>query len=266
MDKANTSELKALVAGKPYAELPKNLYIPPDALEVCLEEFEGPLDLLIYLIKQQNLNILDIPILMITEQYVEYIEKMDQQRMELAAEYLVMAAMLAEIKSSMLLPSHDLGLNDEEDDPRAELVRRLQEYERFKQAAEDIDQLPRLQRDNYLASAELAIDNKEKSQVQVDMDLLVTAFKRVLQRVEVYSHHKVQRDNLSVRDRMVRIMKTLNQDMEQFFSFDVFFSLEEGRQGAVVSFLAILELTKEGLVSIVQTESFSEVWVKAIES
>jgi len=265
MNKTNTTELIAVVAGEAYVELPDNLYIPPDALEVCLEEFEGPLDLLTYLIKQQSLNILDIPIRMITEQYVEYIEKMDELRMELAAEYLVMAAMLAEIKSSMLLPRHTSSSDEDEEDPRAELVRRLQEYERFKQAAEDIDQLPRLQRDNYLASADLVIDNEEKALPDVDIDLLLTAFKRVLQRVEAYSHHQIQRDELSVRDRMITIMQTLKQDMQQFFSIDVFFSQQEGRQGLVVSFLAILELSKEGLISIVQAEPLSEVWVKALE-
>ena len=263
MGKVNTIDSIAVVAGEPYAKLPDNLYIPPDALEVCLEEFEGPLDLLIYLIKQQNLNILDIPILLITEQYVEYIEQMDQLHMELAAEYLVMAAMLAEIKSSMLLPRHTSNLDDDEEDPRAELVKRLQEYERFKQAAEDIDQLPRLQRDNYLASASLVIENTDKPLPEVNIDLLVSAFQRVLQRVDVTSHHKIQRDELSVKDRMAAIMQTLNQDIEQFFNFDVFFHIDEGRQGVVVSFLALLELSKEGLLSIVQTEPFSHVWLKA---
>jgi len=264
MSEAGTNQtINAIVAGEPYLELPDNLYIPPDALEVCLEEFEGPLDLLTYLIKQQNLNILDIPIRMITEQYVEYIEKMDQLRMELAAEYLVMAAMLAEIKSSMLLPKQ-ASILDAEDDPRAELVRRLQEYERFKLAAEDIDELPRLQRDNYVASADLISDVSDKPLATVDLELLVGAFKGVLQRLDMNSHHKIQRDELSIRDRMAAIMQTLTSSSDLLFSFDTFFVLSEGRQGVVVSFMAILELAKEELIIIMQSSPLGGIWVKAV--
>ncbi|MEO1889562.1 MAG: ScpA family protein [Cycloclasticus sp.] len=252
-----------LVDGKPYQELPEDLYIPPDALEVFLETFEGPLDLLLYLIKHQNLDILDIPVLKITEQYIEYIDMMQNLRMELAAEYLVMAAMLAEIKSKMLLP-RQVEESADEDDPRAELIRRLQEYERFKRAADDIDALPRLYRDNYLATAELVVDKMDKPLPDVELDAILIAFQDALKRAEKFSHHQIQREPLSVRERMSRILATLSGDVEGFFAFHCFFTMEEGKSGAVVTFLALLELCKEGLVEIVQGEPLSEVWVKPI--
>ncbi|ORU94085.1 MAG: segregation and condensation protein A [Cycloclasticus sp. symbiont of Bathymodiolus heckerae] len=252
-----------LVDGKPFQELPEDLYIPPDALEVFLETFEGPLDLLLYLIKHQNLDILDIPVLKITQQYIEYIDLMQNLRMELAAEYLVMAAMLAEIKSKMLLPKQADVLEDEED-PRSELVRRLQEYERFKRAADDIDALPRLYRDNYLATAELIVDKMEKPQPDVELDAILVAFQDVLRRAEKFSHHHVQREPLSVRERMSNILGTLSGSTEEFIVFQRFFTLEEGRRGVVVTFLAILELCKEGLIEVVQGEPSSEIWLKPI--
>ncbi|PHS73514.1 MAG: segregation/condensation protein A [Cycloclasticus sp.] len=253
----------ALVDGKPFQQLPDDLYIPPDALEVFLETFEGPLDLLLYLIKNQNMDVLNISVLKITEQYIEYIEMMQNLRMELAAEYLVMAAMLAEIKSKMLLPRTVEEL-EEEEDPRAELIRRLQEYERFKRAADDIDKMPRLYRDNFLATAEWVVDKIDKPLPDVELDAVLLAFQEVLKRAEKFSSHHIQREPLSVRERMSRVLAKLNDDSEAFLAFHRFFTAEEGRQGVVVTFLAILELCREGLIDIVQGESQSEVWVKPI--
>ncbi len=253
----------ALVEGKPYKDLPDDLYIPPDALEVFLETFEGPLDLLLYLIKHQNLDILDIPVLKITQQYIEYIELMQNLRMELAAEYLVMAAMLAEIKSKMLLPKKVDELDDEED-PRAELIRRLQEYERFKRAADDIDAMPRLYRDNYLATADLIVCKINKPVPDVELNAILLAFQDVLRRAEKFSHHQIQREPLSVRERMSTILLVLGDSAQEFLGFHSFFTVEEGKGGAVVTFLAILELSKEGLIDIIQGEPMSDVWLKPI--
>ena len=253
----------ALVDGKPFKELPEDLYIPPDALEIFLETFEGPLDLLLYLIKHQNLDILDIPVLKITEQYIEYIELMQDLRMELAAEYLVMAAMLAEIKSKMLLPKKIDDVDDEED-PRSELIRRLQEYERFKRAADDIDAMPRLYRNNYLATAELIVDKMDKPLPDVELNSILIAFQDVLKRAEKFTHHQIQREQLSVRERMSNILVVLGENSQEFLAFHYFFTLKEGKSGAVVTFLAILELCKEGLIEIVQGEPLSEVWVKPV--
>lgn len=253
----------ALVDGQPYKDLPEDLYIPPDALEIFLETFEGPLDLLLYLIKHQNLDILDIPVLTITEQYIEYIELMQHLRMELAAEYLVMAAMLAEIKSKMLLPKKS-DEQVEEEDPRSELIRRLQEYERFKRAADDIDAMPRLYRDHYLAAAEWAIEKMEKPLPDVELNSILMAFQDVLKRAEKYSHHQILREPLSVRERMSHILMVLSEGVEEFVAFYQFFTLNEGKSGAVVTFLAILELSKEGLIDIIQGEPLSEIWLKPI--
>ena len=253
----------ALVDGKPYQQLPDDLYIPPDALEVFLETFEGPLDLLLYLIKHQNLDILNIPVLKITEQYIEYIELMQNLRMELAAEYLAMAAMLVEIKSKMLLPRHEEEQSDEED-PRAVLIRRLQEYERYKRAADDIDGMARLYRDNFLAKAELVVDEADQLLPEIQLEAVSLAFQDVLKRAEKFSNHHIQREPLSVRERMSRVLAKLTDDTEEFLAFHRFFTFEEGKQGAVVTFLAILELCREGLIDIVQGDSQSEVWVKPI--
>ena len=252
----------AVVRGEPVTAPPKDLYIPPDALEIFLETFEGPLDLLLYLIKRQNLNILDIPIAEITHQYMQYIEMMNELRLELAAEYLVMAAMLAEIKSRMLLP-RPVEVHDEED-PRAELIRRLQEYERFKQAAENIDELPRVERDIFPVSA--APPQGRQAQVLPDVELmeLLMAFKEVLHRAEMFNHHHIQRDALSVRERMTSILNGLSA--ERFASFTDLFDPMEGRKGVLVSFLAVLELVKEQLIELVQTAPFAPVYVKASTS
>lgn len=249
----------ALVAGEPLTVIPKDLYIPPDALEVILEAFEGPLDLLLYLIKRQNLDILDIPIKDITQQYVQYIEMMQTIRIEIAAEYLVMAAMLAEIKSRMLLPRPTE--EEDEEDPRAELVRRLQEYERFKQAAEDIDGLPRMHRDTFTPSAEIPEIHQDRPLPEIELRELLMAFKDAMSRAEMYSHHQIQREALSVRERMSKVLAGLSAT--GFTDYRTLFTIEEGRRGVVVTLLAILELVKEQLIDMVQSEPFSPIHIKA---
>lgn len=251
----------AIVQGAPWTSLPKDLYIPPDALEVFLDAFEGPLDLLLYLIKRQNLDILDIPIAQITAQYMEYVELMKEIRLELAAEYLVMAAMLAEIKSRMLLPRQE-EQEDEESDPRAELIRRLQEYERYKQAAEDIDNLPRLGRDLFQAEAEVPDRIIQRRPPDVDLKDILFALKEVMHRVDMFSHHQVQMEALSVREKMSGILEKI--DADRFTEFTELFDLSEGRLGVVVTFLAILELIKGSLIDLIQAESFGPIHVKAI--
>jgi segregation and condensation protein A len=253
----------AVVQGAPWSTMPKDLYIPPDALEVFLDAFEGPLDLLLYLIKRQNLDILDIPIAQITAQYMEYVDLMKDIRLELAAEYLVMAAMLAEIKSRMLLPRQE-DLEDEEGDPRAELIRRLQEYERYKQAAEDIDNLPRLGRDLFQAEADVPDRIIQRRPPDVDLREILFALKEVLHRVDMFSHHHVQMEALSVREKMSGILERLNA--ESFTLFTDLFEPGEGRLGVVVTFLAILELIKGSLIDMIQAESFGPIHVKAVSA
>lgn len=249
----------AIVQGEPVTSLPRDLYIPPDALEVFLEAFEGPLDLLLYLIRRQNLDILNIPIAEITRQYMEYIELMKELRLELAAEYLVMAAMLAEIKSRMLLPRPPLA-EGEDQDPRAELVRRLQEYERYKQAAEDLDALPHVGRDVHAATAEMGGHKVVRLVPEVGMQELLMAFKDVLQRAAMYSHHHVQLEPLSVRQRMSEVLAGLQTG--DFREFSTLFTPAEGRRGVVVTFLALLELLKQQLIELVQAETFGVIHVK----
>ena len=251
----------AVVQGEAWSTLPKDLYIPPDALEVFLDAFEGPLDLLLYLIKRQNLDILDIPIAEITSQYMEYVDLMKELRLELAAEYLVMAAMLAEIKSRMLLPRQQES-EDEESDPRAELIRRLQEYERYKQAAEDIDALPRLGRDLFAIDVEVRDKVSERRPPHVDLKEVLIALKEVLHRADMFSHHHIQMEPLSVRERMSMVLNKVNR--ESFTEFSRLFTLEEGRLGVVVTFLAILELIKSSLIELVQAESFGPIHIKAV--
>ncbi|MDJ0863433.1 MAG: ScpA family protein [Gammaproteobacteria bacterium] len=250
----------AVVQGAPVTELPHDLYIPPDALEVFLEAFEGPLDLLLYLIKRQNLDILDIPIAEITRQYMEYVELMKDLKLELAGEYLVMAAMLAEIKSRMLLPRPVEVV--EEEDPRAELVRRLQEYERFKQAAEDLDQLPRLGRDTHAVGVDAPQLTVVRAQPAVSLKELLLSLKDVVARAEMFSHHHIQREPLSVRERMSQVLGSL--DADRFTEFPKLFDPEEGRLGVVVTFLAILELLKAALIEMVQAEPFGLIHVKVV--
>jgi segregation and condensation protein A len=252
----------ALVKGQPVLQMPQDLYIPPDALEVILESFEGPLDLLLYLIRRQNLDILDIPVAEITAQYVSYIGVMEDLRFELAAEYLVMAAILAEIKSRMLLPRppSDEGT---ESDPRAELVRRLQEYERFKKAAEDIDGIPRMERDTAVAHAFMPDRIVQRAPPDVDLKEMLLALRDVLKRADMFSRHAIHREALSVRERMSIVLERLGDG--QFHGFETLFTPEEGRMGVVVSFLAILELAKERLLEIVQENALAPIFLRARE-
>jgi segregation and condensation protein A len=253
----------AVVEGEPITELPRDLYIPPYALEVFLEAFEGPLDLLLYLIRRQNLDILDIPIAEISRQYVQYIELMKEMQFELAGEYLVMAATLAEIKSRMLLPRSADG-DEEEDDPRAELVRRLQEYERFKKAAGDIDALERLERDVLQASADVVERPVVTKLPDITLKELLIVFKEALDRSTMFAHHHVRREPLSVRERMSAILVTLQS--ERYVDFGRLFDPNEGRMGVTVTFLAILELVKESLVDIVQAEAFGPIHIRASQA
>lgn len=250
----------ARIGSQPVAEFPQDLYIPPDALAVFLEAFEGPLDLLLYLIRRQNMNILDIDVSEITRQYMEYIGAIEAMRFELAAEYLVMAATLAEIKSRMLLPRQEIE-EDEEDDPRAELIRRLQQYERFKQAAEDIDRLPRQDRDTFTTSAALPELPRGDSHPEVDLREMLLALQGVLKRADLLASHQVERERLSTRERMSLILAALSG--EGFISFEALYRPEEGRLGVVVTFLAMLELIKEKLIEIVQADVFGPIHVRA---
>ncbi len=249
----------ALVHGEAFTQLPQDLYIPPDALEVFLEAFEGPLDLLLYLIRRQNLDVLDIPIAEITNQYMSYIDMMQDMRFELAAEYLLMAAMLAEIKSRMLLPRPE-SISEDEEDPRAELIRRLQEYERYKQAAEEIEELPRVGRDIFEASAKGPDLTVVKAQPDLELKELLLAFQDVLRRTDMFASHQIQREVLSVRERMTNVLAALNA--ESFTEFTTLFEYKEGRMGVVVTLLAILELIKESIIEIIQTEPFGPIYVK----
>ncbi len=252
-------DMIAVVQGQPFTEMPLDLYIPPDALEVFLEAFQGPLDLLLYLIKKQNLDILDIPVAEITRQYMSYVDLMKEIRFELAAEYLVMAAMLAEIKSRLLLP-RPVEANSEELDPRAELVRRLQEYEQIKVAAERLDQAPQIGRDIFIARAEIPELDIPRPLPKVDLKELVMAFADVMRRMALTKHHAIRADSLSVRERMTEVLARIKQD--KFVEFNQLFSVEEGKLGVVVTFIAILELLKQALIDIVQHEPFSPIHVK----
>ena len=248
----------AVVKGEPMTVPPQDLYIPPDALEIFLDAFEGPLDLLLYLIKKQNLDILSLPIFQITQQYMEYIELMKELRLELAAEYLVMAAMLAEIKSRMLLPRP--VEEEDEDDPRSELIRRLQEYERFKKAAEDINELPRMHRDTYDVSVIQSEYEYERPQPTVELSDVLFAFREVVQRAQMFAHHHIQSEPLSMRERMSRIISLLN--VEDFMEFNRFFDVEEGKGGVIITFLALLELLKGHVIELVQSEPYAPIYVK----
>jgi segregation and condensation protein A len=250
----------AMVEGQPVTEMPRDLYIPPQALEVFLEAFEGPLDMLLYLIRRQNLDVLDIPIAEITRQYMRYIELMQVLQLELAGEYLLMAATLAEVKSRMLLPRVDTDASADETDPRAELVRRLQEYERFKRAAEGIDRMPRLERDTWVATAELVDRKVVRMPPQVTLQEMLLAFQDVLARSDMFAHHHVQREPLSVRQRMTEVLSSLTAST--FVDFVQLFRADEGRRGVTVTFVAILELLREGLIEIVQSEAYGPLHVR----
>jgi segregation and condensation protein A len=250
----------AFVDGEPVTELPKDLFIPPQALSVFLEAFEGPLDFLLYLIKRQNLDILNIPIADISRQYSSYIEVMQGMEFELAGEYLVMAATLAEIKSRMLLPRP--AAEDEEggEDPRAELVRRLQEYERYKKAAVEIDELPRMERELWPVSAPLVERTVVQRLPEVTLKELTLAFAAVMTRAELNAHYHVQRESLSVRERMTQILTSLGES--RFTEFKDVLVVDQGRAGVVASFLAVLELVKESLVEVVQNEEFAPIHLR----
>lgn len=248
----------AFVRGEAVIEKPQDLFIPPDALEIFLEAFEGPLDFLLYLIKKQKFDIVDLPVQEITLQYMEYVDLMRDMKLELAAEYLVMAAMLAEIKSRMLLPRNHLD-EDHEDDPRAELIRRLQEYEVFKQAAEDIDNLPRLNRDVYTPNIEIPDEiQPEVLHPEVDIQELVIAFQAIVKRAAAYTHHEITPEVLSTRERMTQVLEKLSQHND-FMPFQDLFDVTEGKSGVVVTFLAVLELVKESLVEVVQSAAYGQI-------
>jgi segregation and condensation protein A len=253
----------AFVHGQPLSHMPNDLYIPPDALEVFLEAFSGPLDLLLYLIRKNNLNILDIPMAEITKQYIEYVELMREFRLELAAEYLVMAATLAEIKSRCLLPRPP-NVSEEEADPRAELVRRLQEYERFKKAGEDLDLLLRVNRDIFIGSANPPPFDEVRPEPEVDLKEVLLALKNVFKQVDLKQHHHIQKETLTVREKMTHVLSLISG--EKFTAFESLFIYDEGRLGVVVTFIAILELLKQSMIELIQNEPFSPIHVKAVQA
>ena len=253
----------AFLHGKAVVEKPEDLYIPPDALEVILETFEGPLDLLLYLIKKHKLDVLELSIFSITEQYVKYVEMMSEFQLELAGEYLVMAALLAQIKSRLLLPVHEEL--EEEEDPRAELIKRLQEYEQFKKAAENIDSLPRVGRDIFIANATFPeLEEKNQPLPELAIKDLLLALSDVMARAKTFEHHLISAETLSTRERMSLILHTLSQAKAPV-AFTQLFTFEEGRSGVVVSFIAMLELIKEGLIACLQVESDSQIYVSLNE-
>ena len=250
----------AIVQGEKITVFPEDLYIPPDALEIILESFEGPLDLLLYLIRRQNLNILDIPISEITTQYMAYVEVMRKQNLDLAAEYLVMAALLAEIKSRLLLPQRESV--DDEEDPRAELVRRLQEYERFKQAAEDVDDLPRSERDFLPLTIAPIISKKDIPLPDIELDEVLRVFNEVLSRLDLKVHHQIKRETISVRARMTQVLDRMRGD--EFVPFEQLLIEGQGRLGIVVTFLAVLELLKSRVIDLIQVDSYAPIYVKPV--
>lgn len=255
----------AYLNGEAVHDKPDDLYIPPDALEVALEAFEGPLDLLLYLIKKHKLDILDLSILTITKQYMQYVELMKEIKLELAAEYLVMAALLAQIKSRLLLPVHK-ELEQEEDDPRAMLIKRLQEYEQFRKAAEQLDEIPRVERDIFLASVLMPPETESTTLLpELDLKELMLALSDVMARAAKFTHHHISAEVLSTRSRMSLILELLSKT-PNYLAFTQAFTLTEGRQGVVVSFIAMLELLKEGLIEIQQNDINAEIYLKLKQS
>ena len=244
--------------GKEITDIPEDLFIPPDALRVILEQFEGPLDLLLYLIKKQNIDIIDIPILPITTQYVNYISMMQQMQFELASDYLVMASTLAEIKSKMLVPN-DIE-DEEEEDPRANLIKRLMEYQKYKELSEKLDVIPRRNRDTFVISGIMTNFNKTDNLPKLKLDQLEAAFQDVLKRAEIYASHTIESETLSVRERMSSILININKNGT--IKFTECFTYSEGRMGAIVTFLAILEMVKESLIDIIQNEDFSMIYLQ----
>lgn len=256
----------ATIRGRPMVQMPSDLYIPPQALEVLLEAFTGPLDLLLYLIKKQNFDILDIPVAEITRQYMQYIELMQVLEIELAAEYLVMAAILTEIKSRLLLPKPAEAQTNDEIDPRAELIRRLQEYERTKQAAQTLEQLPRLGRDVFLAMAEAGLPSVSAENPRqlppLALEELMEAFQAVLSRAALRTHHAIAEEPLSIKDRMSQIMHKMTTQSQ--LKFTELFKLDEGRMGVVVTFMALLELWRQSLIELSQAIPFGEIEVRGV--
>jgi len=258
MIQTNSDQLEVKVNGSIITDIPDDLFIPPDALRVILEKFEGPLDLLLYLIKKQNIDIVDIPILPITKQYVEYINMMQQLEFELASDYLVMAATLAEIKSRMLVPNEIE--DEEEEDPRANLIKRLLEYQKYKDLSMKIDEVPRLNRDTFVISGILTNFKKKETMPTIKMSQLQEAFHEVLRRAEINASHNIQTEVLSVRERMSKILDAINQ--KETISFIDCFDFSEGKMGAIVTFLAILEMVKENLIDIIQNKDFSMIYLQ----
>ncbi|SJN36547.1 Segregation and condensation protein A [Pseudoalteromonas sp. JB197] len=249
----------AFLHGKAMVDKPSDLYIPPDALEIILETFEGPLDLLLYLIKKHKLDVLELSIFSITEQYMSYVEMMTEFQLELAGEYLVMAALLAQIKSRLLLPVHKEL--EEEEDPRAELIKRLQEYEQFKKAAENLDEIPRVGRDIFVAHAAMPVaENITEQLPEVQLKDLLFALSDIMARAKTLEHHLISAEVLSTRERMSQILQQLSHT-QSALPFSALFTVNEGRSGAVVSFIAILELVKEGLITCLQVTSDSLIYV-----
>ena len=259
IDGAFADTMRAVVMGEVMQEWPQDLFIPPDALEVVLESFEGPLDLLLYLIRKQNLDILNIPVADITRQYMGYVELMRAANLDLAAEYLVMAALLGEIKSRMLLPKPKSEEEDDED-PMAALIRRLQEYERFTEAARQLDERPRLDRDIYQANAVFEDANPPIVEAQVTLEQLVKSYQGVIDRMDASQHMKVSRDMLSMRERMTNILTRLQE--KDYLSFEELFTASEGRLGVVVTFIALLELFRDDMLIVVQTEPLAPIHIK----
>ncbi len=261
-DLSESTSALAIVAGKPLAKMPADLFIPPDALEILLDSFSGPLDLLLYLIRRQDIDILAIPIVPITRQYMQYIQLMKACRIELAADYLVMAAVLAEIKSRLLLPAMPTGDEEDEDDPRLMLIRKLQVYERFKNAAIQLDSLPRCNRDVFrfsLGSEKLPLTH---SHPEIELALLAVAMRGLMTRQSHLLPHQIAREPLSIRERMGMVLEHLQREKTVFFTS--LFKHEEGRMGLVVTFLAVLELTRQSLLLINQVKAYTPIYLQAI--
>ncbi|MBS0350198.1 MAG: segregation/condensation protein A [Proteobacteria bacterium] len=248
------------VNGQQWLELPQDLYIPPEALKIFLETFEGPLDLLLYLIKKDNFDILNVPIAEITRQYLQYIELMQVLELELAAEYLLMAAMLAEIKSRLLLPKPPAAEAAEGSDPRAELVRRLQEYERYQQAANQLDCLPRVERDIYIAQADSPPMQIVPIKPVITLTDLQRALQEVLNRAKLFTKHQINVETLSIRERMIDILNKIDQI--NYIEFKHFFRIKEGPMGVVVTLIAILELVRQSVIELVQTDTYHSIFIK----
>ena len=262
MFNTNNNDTSIVFNGRTITDIPEDLFIPPEALRVIIEQFEGPLDLLLYLIKKQNIDVVDIPILPITNQYIEYINMMQEMQFELASDYLVMASTLAEIKSRMLVPNETE--EEEEEDPRANLIKRLMEYQKYKNLSEQLDEIPRLNRDTFIASKIFANIEKKDTMPTIDLEELEIAFQEVLKRAEIFASHEIQPEALSVRERMSLILDIINKN--ETIKFIDCFTYKEGRMGAIVTFLAILELVKESLIDIVQNQDCSMIYLQPITS